>query len=263
MKSCPTCKRTFDDTLTFCLVDGSILSAPLEPQETQHLPAPDRTDAPTEVIYEIPTTPPTQQAKKDTSVLPTITAPVPPLIQAHQTSSPLRGKRHTSNWLIRIVGGLFAILIIGIIALTLASRNLSPTENVNVNTNTTSNSNIAVSANTSTTSNTNSTSNSNSIDQQRGKQDFTLVNRTGVEIDKVFISPHDSDDWQKDILGQDTLPSGQSVEIKFHRNEKATMWDLRIEDKQGNAIEWENLNLLEISKVTVRYKDGKGTAEVE
>jgi hypothetical protein len=32
MKSCPTCNRTYpDDTLAFCLVDGSILSAPYEP----------------------------------------------------------------------------------------------------------------------------------------------------------------------------------------------------------------------------------------
>jgi hypothetical protein len=84
-----------------------------------------------------------------------------------------------------------------------------------------------------------------------------------VEIDKVFISPHDSNDWQEDILGQDTLPSGQSVEIKFHRKETAANWDLRIEDSKGNSIEWENLNLLQISKVTLHYKDGKGTAEVE
>ncbi len=31
MKSCPTCNRTFDDTMTFCLVDGSVLSAPFDP----------------------------------------------------------------------------------------------------------------------------------------------------------------------------------------------------------------------------------------
>lgn len=35
MKRCPTCRRTFaDDTLSFCLVDGSILSAPYDPQAT-------------------------------------------------------------------------------------------------------------------------------------------------------------------------------------------------------------------------------------
>src|ERR1700704_849570 len=28
MKSCPTCNRTFENIMTFCLEDGSVLSAP-------------------------------------------------------------------------------------------------------------------------------------------------------------------------------------------------------------------------------------------
>lgn len=96
-----------------------------------------------------------------------------------------------------------------------------------------------------------------------GAQDFSLINETGVEIDKVFIAPHSSDDWEEDILGQDTLPSGQKVDIKFHRAEKAALWDLRVEDSKENSIEWENLNLLEISKLTLHYKDGKATAVAE
>jgi len=119
--------------------------------------------------------------------------------------------------------------------------------------NTAANSNAASNANTSTSSSS----------DQGAKQDFTLVNQTGVEIHKVYISPHDSNDWEEDILGRDTLPDGQSVDIKFNRGEKAAMWDLRVEDSKGNAIEWENLNLLQISKVTLHYKDGKATAETE
>ena len=97
----------------------------------------------------------------------------------------------------------------------------------------------------------------------QGKQDFTLVNKTSVEINSVYITPHSSDDWEDDILGQDTLPAGESVDIQFSRKEKAKMWDLRVEDTAGNSIEWENLNLLEISKVTLFYKNGKAWAEVE
>lgn len=97
----------------------------------------------------------------------------------------------------------------------------------------------------------------------QAEQDFTLVNATGVEIDKLYISPHGSDDWEEDILGQDTLPDGKELDIKFSRTEKAPLWDLRIEDNKENAIEWENLNLLEISKLTITYKDGKATAHSE
>ena len=96
-----------------------------------------------------------------------------------------------------------------------------------------------------------------------GKQDFTLHNQTGVEIHSLYVSPHSADDWEEDILGKDTLPTGDSVDIKFHRSESAEVWDLRVEDSKGNAIEWENLNLLKISKLTLYYENGKARAEIE
>jgi hypothetical protein len=95
------------------------------------------------------------------------------------------------------------------------------------------------------------------------EQDFTLVNATGVEIHAVYVSPADKNEWGKDILGKDTLADGQSAEIKFSPKEEAEKWDLRVEDKGGNSIEWSDLDLTEISEVTLHYKDGKATAEVE
>ncbi len=42
MKSCPTCNRTYsDDTFTFCLSDGTLLSAPYDPQATLIIPTRD------------------------------------------------------------------------------------------------------------------------------------------------------------------------------------------------------------------------------
>jgi hypothetical protein len=99
----------------------------------------------------------------------------------------------------------------------------------------------------------------------QGKQDFTVVNETGVEIAELYVSPHNINSWQEDVLGQDTLPSGEAVEIKFGRTEKAKLWDLKIVDSEGNSIVWTNLNLLEISKVTLHYnaKTGKAWADIE
>lgn len=96
-----------------------------------------------------------------------------------------------------------------------------------------------------------------------GDQDFTLVNRTGVEIHKVYASPHSSDDWEEDILGDDTLSDGESVNITFSPKERAAMWDLRVEDSDGNFITWENLDLLQISRVTLHYKKGKVWATLD
>ncbi len=144
-----------------------------------------------------------------------------------------------------------------------APANSNATSNANAgNRNANATANTTASPAASPAANANA-ANSNSAASQGGAQDFTLVNKTGVEIDKVFISPHDADDWEEDILGQDTLPDGQTVDVKFARDETSAKWDVRIEDKQGNAIEWESLDLLKIAKVTLHYKDGKGTAEVE
>jgi hypothetical protein len=96
-----------------------------------------------------------------------------------------------------------------------------------------------------------------------GDQDFTLVNQTGVEIHNLHVSPSEKDSWGPDILGKDTLGDGESVDIKFHPDADAENWDLRVADQHGNSIEWRNLNLLKISKITLHYADGKATAEVE
>ena len=96
-----------------------------------------------------------------------------------------------------------------------------------------------------------------------GDQDFTLVNSTGVEIHALYVSPADKNEWGKDILGKDTLASGQTAEITFSPKEEAENWDLRVEDSKGNSIEWTDLDLTEISKVTLHYEDGKATAETE
>jgi len=96
-----------------------------------------------------------------------------------------------------------------------------------------------------------------------GEQDFTLHNKTGVEIHALHISPHKSDEWGDDILGQGTLENGKSLDIKFKRSEKSAHWDLKIEDEAGNSVQWEDLNLLEISEVTLHLKDGKAWVDVK
>lgn len=158
-----------------------------------------------------------------------------------------------------LTAGLLAAFL-----LAFAAACSSPGPATNTTTNSANASNAAnraaTPASTPAASNANS---ANSAANAAGAQDFTLVNKTGVEIHALYVAPHESDDWEEDILGRDTLPADATVDIKFDRTEKAAMWDLRVEDKDGNSIEWENLDLLKISKVTLHYSNGKATAEVE
>ena len=65
------------------------------------------------------------------------------------------------------------------------------------------------------------------------------------------------------MLGRDTLPDGESVEINFARKEKAKLWDIKIVDGEENSVEWESLNLLEIAEVTLHKKGDKVWATVK
>jgi len=96
-----------------------------------------------------------------------------------------------------------------------------------------------------------------------GKQDFVLHNETGVEIHEVYVSPVTADDWEEDVLGKATLPEGDSVKITFDDRDKRSHWDLKVVDGKGNSIEWHDLNLVDISELTLHYKDGKAWADVK
>ena len=166
-----------------------------------------------------------------------------------------------------LIGGLAVALLVAA-----AGCSSTGTANKTTNTSTTTTTTSTNTANRTTppasnTSNTSGTSTSNTTagnaPAEGGKQDFRLTNATGVEIDELHVSPHDVDDWQEDVLGRDTLPNGESVNITFSPKEKAAMWDIKVTDKEGTSIQWENLNLLEISEVTLHFDNGKPTATVK
>ena len=98
-----------------------------------------------------------------------------------------------------------------------------------------------------------------------GKQDFVLHNATGVEIHSLFVSPHSANDWEEDILGKATLPTGESVKVSFEDRDQRVKWDLRVTDKNGNALEWYDLNLAEIEDVTLHWdaQKKKGWADIK
>ncbi|MFS8087081.1 MAG: hypothetical protein ACMG6H_15715 [Acidobacteriota bacterium] len=89
----------------------------------------------------------------------------------------------------------------------------------------------------------------------QGKQDFDLVNKTGFAIKEVYITPHNANEWGENVFDDDApLKNGDTTTILFSRTEKAKLWDLKVIDSAGNDFEWENLNLLEISEVTLTRK---------
>jgi hypothetical protein len=94
-----------------------------------------------------------------------------------------------------------------------------------------------------------------SLQAYAGTQDFTLVNKTGVEINNLHVSESGNDDWEEDVLGADTLAHGDSLEINFDGREDC-LWDLMVKDDEGNGVYWRKIDLCEASEVTLSCKNG-------
>jgi hypothetical protein len=89
---------------------------------------------------------------------------------------------------------------------------------------------------------------------ERAKQDFTLVNSTGYEIKRVFVSPTKSDNWEEDVLGDGELDDGDHTNIHFSRSGSTCRWDLKvIYTVDDSSAVWRDIDLCRISKITIKY----------
>lgn len=93
--------------------------------------------------------------------------------------------------------------------------------------------------------------------------DFVLVNKTGLTIESVFVSPAKDDEWGEDVMGKDVLANGESVKITFSPKEKECVWDLKIVDSDKDKVEWTEFNLCKADEITLKYENKKPTAIVK
>lgn len=91
---------------------------------------------------------------------------------------------------------------------------------------------------------------------QNEELDFTLMNATGYDIKAVYVGASGTGDWDKtdEILHGKVLKNGDELSIQFHPKEKHEKWDLMVAWTDGyKNIEWLNLDLTKINKVTLLY----------
>jgi hypothetical protein len=89
-----------------------------------------------------------------------------------------------------------------------------------------------------------------------GKQDITIINKTGGTIQQLFISAANTKDWEEDVLGRDELDPDDEFELEFTKAEKACKWDMKVVYSDGDESEWYGLDLCKISRVEL-YWDKK------
>lgn len=128
MKRCSVCNRIYtDETLNFCLEDGSILSVLDDPDKTQQIFAPPETNSIlTRVSY------PTAKPSNDTQpLMPTMPSPQIPFDYANKAPTPETGNK---IWLIASLLAFFTVSIVAVIVWFNAAK--TPTDaNITANKN--------------------------------------------------------------------------------------------------------------------------------
>jgi hypothetical protein len=63
---------------------------------------------------------------------------------------------------------------------------------------------------------------------------ISIENKTGVDIYHIYISSAGVDNWEEDLLGDDVLENGETLECKLPHGGK---WDFMAEDEKGGTYQ--------------------------
>ena len=89
--------------------------------------------------------------------------------------------------------------------------------------------------------------------------DFKLRNKTGYQIDEVYVSGHSSHNWGRDVMGSDALADGEVVNITFPHNASACHYDIKVKYNDGDTAEWSDINLCNYSEISLFWNSRDNT----
>lgn len=84
---------------------------------------------------------------------------------------------------------------------------------------------------------------------------FNLENATGYTLTHLYLSPAASDDWDNDILGEQTVPAGETAEVSIDDGVESCMYDLRADFDDGDAIDVRGVDVCKIEGTTVTISE--------
>lgn len=80
---------------------------------------------------------------------------------------------------------------------------------------------------------------------------INIFNGAQVEIDTLYISPTNANDWEENILKEETLPNGDKADIEISRTENAEAWDIKVTNKKGESMTWIGVPLNKSGQITL------------
>lgn len=94
-------------------------------------------------------------------------------------------------------------------------------------------------------------------------QDFKILNKTGYQIDEVYVGPHSSSSWGEDIMGRNSLSDGELLNVTFPSRTATCSFDIKVKYNDGDEATWDSVNLCKVSKVTLYWRNGTTRAVTE
>lgn len=96
-----------------------------------------------------------------------------------------------------------------------------------------------------------------------GDADFTLANRTGYDIREVYISASHRNAWGNDRMGDGVLENGRSKLFRFSDKASCKQDIMVVFDDDGSKVVWEDVDLCEINKITLKYNRSTKTVSAD
>lgn len=81
--------------------------------------------------------------------------------------------------------------------------------------------------------------------------DFTLKNKTGYQIDEVYVSTHSSKNWGRDRMGSDALAEGETLDVQFPHGNGACKFDIKVKYHDEDTAEWGNVDLCQYTTISL------------
>ena len=94
-------------------------------------------------------------------------------------------------------------------------------------------------------------------------QDFQIVNRTGYQIDEVYVGASSSSSWGNDLMGRSALGDGERLDVTFPNRTSSCKFDIKVVYNDGDTAEWGGVDLCSISRVSLYWRNGATRAVTE
>ena len=91
-------------------------------------------------------------------------------------------------------------------------------------------------------------------------RDVTLVNRTGVTLDQVFVSVAGANAWDDNVLDEDELLENDDIaELPFDKAAHGCLYDLKVVTMDGGGAAWHGVNFCEGGRIAIFWDRAAGT----